>query len=175
MRYYAGIGSRKTPDNILEKMNKIAKWLAKREFILRSGGADGADYAFECGASSIDPKLVHLMLPWKKFNANIRNHGVECFVCGDDKDMADIAKTIHPAWHMCSHGAKALHTRNVAQILGPKIDSPVDFVIAWTDQGMKKGGTRTAILLAEKNNIPVFNLFNEESSDNLKSYLGIKK
>jgi len=172
MKYYTGIGSRKTPADVLSKMQQTASVLAKRGYVLRSGGADGADYAFECGAASINPKLVHLMLPWKNFNANIRNKGVFCFICGDNDKMREIASQVHPAWGNCSYGAKALHTRNVAQILGPELDCPSDFVIAWTDQGMKKGGTRTALMIAEQNNVPIFNVFNEQDKKRLKEFLG---
>lgn len=49
MRYYAGIGSRKSPQDILKFMVKIAKSLSD-SYILRSGGAVGADKAFEYGA-----------------------------------------------------------------------------------------------------------------------------
>ena len=48
--HYAGIGSRKTPDDVLAFMQRIAQWLAKRNYILRSGAAQGADTAFENGA-----------------------------------------------------------------------------------------------------------------------------
>lgn len=66
MEAYAGIGSRDTPEDILRLMAVVA---AKREddgFILRSGGADGADTAFESGVVSSDMKEIYL--PWKGFN-----------------------------------------------------------------------------------------------------------
>lgn len=50
---YAGIGSRQTPDDILELMHRIGSTLAINGFTLRSGGAVGADTAFEQGAVSI--------------------------------------------------------------------------------------------------------------------------
>ena len=42
MRYYAGIGSRRTPLAVCEQMTHIAKVLADMNYCLRSGGADGA-------------------------------------------------------------------------------------------------------------------------------------
>jgi len=39
---YSGIGSRETPDDILELMKAVAYKLAGRGYTLRSGGADGA-------------------------------------------------------------------------------------------------------------------------------------
>ena len=46
---YTGIGSRETPTAILDLMIAIGGVLAQRGFTLRSGGADGADDAFEQG------------------------------------------------------------------------------------------------------------------------------
>ena len=47
--YYAGIGSRNTPKEVLDVFESIGKYLALQGFVLRSGGADGADRAFERG------------------------------------------------------------------------------------------------------------------------------
>ena len=58
MNYYAGIGSRETPSEILKLFENVGKFLAKKNFILRSGHAPGADISFENGADKI------------KFNSN---------------------------------------------------------------------------------------------------------
>jgi hypothetical protein len=42
MKYYAGIGSRETPKDILDLISKIAIKLESLGYTLRSGGADGA-------------------------------------------------------------------------------------------------------------------------------------
>ena len=47
--YYAGIGSRETPGLMLGAFARIGEFLAKKGYTLRSGGADGADTAFEVG------------------------------------------------------------------------------------------------------------------------------
>ena len=52
MKYYAGIGSRKTPHDTCDLMTKIAIALDNRGYILRSGGAKGADKAFEAGSDT---------------------------------------------------------------------------------------------------------------------------
>lgn len=44
---YAGIGSRETPMEVLELMTKASTWLGARGYTLQSGGAIGADMAFE--------------------------------------------------------------------------------------------------------------------------------
>ena len=51
-----------------------------------------------------------------------------------------------------------MHSRNCHQILGYDLQSPVDAVVCWTPDGNVVGGTATAIRIALKYNIPVFNL-----------------
>lgn len=58
---YAGIGSRRTPPDVCADMTRIAQALGARGFTLRSGGAAGADQAFEEGAA--DQRLREIYLP----------------------------------------------------------------------------------------------------------------
>lgn len=54
MMYYAGVGSRETPQDVLKIMWKIGRYLALNGYTLRSGGgAKGADTAFENGCDSV--------------------------------------------------------------------------------------------------------------------------
>src|SRR5436305_1567732 len=111
--YYAGVGSRKTPEDALERMRHYAARLAERGFILRSGGAPGADTAFEEGTKDFPHHQRMIYLPWVGFN----NH-VEGVVVGNDMALMAIASRYHPKWACCKSGARKLHARNVAQILG---------------------------------------------------------
>ncbi|MEG2307097.1 MAG: hypothetical protein RSB94_07135 [Erysipelotrichaceae bacterium] len=69
-----------------------------------------------------------------------------------------IASEVHPAWDRCNEWARGMHSRNCHQILGYDLQHPVDAVICWTPRGNIQGGTATAIRIAIKYNIPVFNL-----------------
>ena len=69
-----------------------------------------------------------------------------------------IASEVHPAWDRCNEWARGMHSRNCHQILGYDLQSPVDAVICWTPDGAVVGGTSTAIRIAMKYDIPVFNL-----------------
>lgn len=69
-----------------------------------------------------------------------------------------IASEVHPAWDRCNEWARGMHSRNCHQILGYDLQSPVDVVICWTPDGKIQGGTATAIRIAMKYDIPVFNL-----------------
>jgi hypothetical protein len=69
-----------------------------------------------------------------------------------------IASEVHPAWDKCNDWARGMHSRNCHQILGYDLQSPVDAVICWTPNGAVVGGTRTALMIAMREGIPVFNL-----------------
>ncbi len=75
--------------------------------------------------------------------------------------MIEIAKRIHPNPSALTQGALKMHARNIAQVMGYQLNTPSDFVICWTPGGLEQGGTRTAIVFAKENNIPVYNLFND--------------
>lgn len=155
--YYAGIGSRKTPDTILADMRHIATVLEQQGYILRSGGADGADQAFEDGVNQSWNKEI--ILPWNGFNKKSTSRlGYTLLPDRMVPAAMEMASQIHPAWDRCSSVARAFHARNMAQILGPWLDRPVEFVVCWTPKGETVGGTATAIRLAQQKNIPVINL-----------------
>ena len=155
---YTGIGSRETPLSVIEKFIKpIANKLSERGYTLRSGGADGADKAFE--DNHYGKKEIYL--PWYNFN---RNESLNYKIC--DKAY-DLASKIHPVWGNLSHGGKKLHARNCYQVLGINLDKPSDMIICWTPGGEDVGGTRTAIKLAKLNNIPVINIYNYSSLEEI--------
>ncbi len=56
--FYTGVGNRDTPHEYLEKMTVLASLLEKEGCILRSGGAEGADTAFENGVRSLYNKEI---------------------------------------------------------------------------------------------------------------------
>lgn len=164
MKYYAGIGSRDTEFNIQQDMGSIARVLAIKGFTLRSGGARGADQAFELGCDQHQGRK-EIFLPWERFE----NNGSHLFSPSDE--AIKLASTIHPVFDRLSYKAKLLIARNMHQILGESLNDPVDFVLCWTDDGAETekqysrntGGTGSAIVLASRNNIPVFNLKNNSS------------
>ena len=80
-----------------------------------------------------------------------------------------IASEVHPAWDKCNEWARGMHSRNCHQILGYDLKSPVDAVICWTPNGKIQGGTATAIRIALKYNIPVFNLGTKDKESVLQS------
>lgn len=152
VRFYSGIGSRAAPYEALLQCTKIAEFLEHAGFTLRSGGAEGADKAFEVGV--IDPSKKVIFRP-KHCN----------------KAAEEIASKVHPAWGACTDYAKHLHGRNAMIVLGLNLDSPSEFVVAWTFDGKNRGGTRTALVLAKRRGIPTFNLADKEESKKFGLFL----
>lgn len=164
--FYAGVGSRETPSDVLELMTSLAAALERAGMILRSGGAGGADTAFEAGVS--DPANRIIYIPWKGFSGRGDELNV---VSSYTAAHAEIAARNHPRWGFCGRGAKALHTRNVAQVLGDDCKTPSEFVICWTVTGGPHGGTGQAIRIALEAGIPVLNLRLEEALCAAQAYL----
>lgn len=158
-KFYTGIGSRETPPEVLKLMRDIGAYLGSRGHTLRSGGADGADSAFEQGCDAVKGKK-EIYLPWRDFNGNKS----EFYRTMPEAEV--IAARLHPAWDRCSRGARSLHARNIHQVLGQDLKSPSKRVIFWaptSSDGTPKGGTRTAVVLALEWDIQVSNLSDGET------------
>ena len=151
---WAGIGSRQTPPAVLADMTELAGRMAEAGWHLASGGADGADTAFAAGTPGNQRTI---WLPWPRYNGL---SGPDCLTPTPDRlqECLAIAERLHPAWEKCSDGARQLHARNVAILLGPNLDHPVDVVVCWTEGGAISGGTGMGLRIAAEHGIPVFNL-----------------
>lgn len=152
--FYAGIGSRKTPQNVLNIIEVMAADLARRGLVLRSGGAAGADTAFEAGAITGQGKK-EILLPWNGYNDRNDEASQKVWI---PAQAYQVAAKFHPKWDHLSQGVKKLMARNVQIILGTELAHPVSFVICWTEGGKGQGGTGMALRLAEHLSIPIFDL-----------------
>lgn len=168
--FYTGIGSRETPQEVMEEMSLLASCFALRGWTLRSGGADGADLAFEYGCGD---GAKEIFLPWKGFN----NNASDLYEIPDA--AYEIAAKYHPAWLKLKTPTRRLMARNVQQVLGKNLDSPSSFVVCYTKDGCEShkdrtqstGGTGQAISIASKHKIPVINLNHEDAIDRLHNLL----
>lgn len=152
VNYYSGVGSRKTPEGIQKLMRTVSRLYCNSGWVLRSGGAGGADSAFESNAG--DLKEIYKADVYKSV----------------DKLVYERAKVIaaqyHPTWIKLPEYVKKLHARNVFQILGKDLRSPSNVVICWTPDGcinhfdrtVNTGGTGTAISVAYFSQVPIINL-----------------
>jgi hypothetical protein len=160
---YTGIGSRLTPPEVLARMRVLAGKLEACGFVLRSGGARGADTHFEVGVR--DRNNAEIYLPWPGFRGHWSSR---CYVTAE---AFALTARFHPHWSACSPNTKRLHARNGYQILGPDLASPSKFVACWTADGEASGGTGQAIRIAQAHDIPVFNLFDPTAEARLLASL----
>lgn len=174
MKFYTGVGSRQTPGAVLDLMREVGRVLAIQGWTLRSGAAEGADQAFEAGCDDVNGNK-QIFIAWDGFCGRKQgeNGVVQLRHCEQAKASA-MAASIHPAWDRLKRGAQGLHSRNCFQVLGEKLDSPSKFVVCYAaldKRGEPKGGTRTAIKLAEQSGVKVFNLYKEDDFNRIESWM----
>lgn len=187
---YTLIGSRSTPKEIMDLMEKFAYKAASKDYIVRSGGADGADTCAELGVKRYlkdnnlgehrQSDLMEIYLPWNNFNKRDSDEeGYYTLSNLPNKNLAyKLAEETHPAWDRCSNGAKSLHARNTMQILGDTLDKPSRFILCYGESEKKgnvipKGGTRTACKLGEKHGVEIFNLYLEEHRKRVEDWVSV--
>jgi len=186
VKYYTGIGSRKTPPEILKIMHTLAWHLADKGWTLRSGGAGGADNAFEngviqyCEDSDRYPTArdANIYLPWASFK-DVNQDYKDIYIYSNKIDRGVLAKAeqiaseIHPNWRACSRGAKGLHTRNIFQVVGhQRVEIPSRFLVCWApiSNNSISGGTRSAFELAKSKGVDVFNLILQEDFERISKF-----
>lgn len=147
--YYAGIGSRETPLVFLSLFEALGEYLGKQGLVLRSGHAIGADQAFERGCDRVRGKK-EIWLPWKRFEGSNSEYVLEL------QAAYDIAKVYHSRWDRLKPGAQKLQARNSHQVLGLDLNTPVSFIVCWTEGGLSGGGTGQAIRIGSAYNVPIF-------------------
>lgn len=171
-------------------MERIAFKLKGLGYILRSGAAAGADDAFWQGVCRYysdasyegDPNWERpegIYLPWDGFNDFEVDHPWDCFSTPFCKNKSvgfearRIAERLHPNWEACSKGAKAMHSRNVLQVLGDDLNTPSKFLICWakTRGDGISGGTAMAWSIAEEYGVPCFNLNNKIDLTRIEDWL----
>lgn len=138
---YAGIGNRKIPKWAHDSIVQRARLLQFDGYILRSGGAAGADSLFEYGTTlqgGAKEIFKKELFPPKWCVDLVRKHHKY------GKTMKDPI-TIQ------------LMARNCQIILGKYGDAPVDFVLAWCEDE-EVGGTAFGLTLARAYKIPVENM-----------------
>ena len=169
--FYTGIGARKVPKNIYILMIDIARYLEENNYILRSGGAEGCDEAFETGVKSFLKKDI--FLPYRDFNKNKSNLILDESNCLNSKKAWDLAKKFHPRFNKLADKGKKYMARNSFQVLGEDVDTEdkSDFLICWTAEARYVGGTSQAMRIADYYRIPIYNLANDHDRKNIFSLL----
>ena len=175
-KYYTGVGSRKTPKDVLLAMSRIAIRLGKSDYVLRSGGASGADTAFESALDNAEGEFRKAI--YRPYHTGEDTLNGWRWRNGSKWAVTWTANN-HPAWNRLNDYVKSLMVRNAFQVMGFNGTTPSEFLICWTPDGAesyedvnhKTGGTGMAIKLAHRSGVPVYNLQNDRSWIKLKERL----
>ena len=162
MKIYAGIGSRRLPSQFFSRLIRdISVELDGRGFTLSTGGARGSDQSFMAGAS----RPVQLWLPYDGFEGYTSSNQIH-------PDAYEMAERFHLYWGGLDTFGQRAHARNCHIALGADLQTPVKFVIAYTQDGRVTGGTATALRIARANQIPIFNIGSpSESMESLVKFI----
>lgn len=186
---YCGIGSRATPTVVLDLMTEIGMYFGKYGILLRSGGAAGADMAFENGCDAVKgPKEI--FFPSVRFNGRSAKEGAGRFYLGAPnvnntlamavgKKVWEKRPTVPCRWESLKEYTRMLMARNTLQLLGRNLSEPTNLIICWTTDGEATGGTGQALAMAEMANqnpkldyvIPILNLQREVDRNLITSVL----
>lgn len=180
MNSYAGIGSRYIPFEISCWMNEIGSYMAKWDWVLRSGGAKGSDTEFEKGCGN-GPKEIYL--PWPGFNGHestLSTISTSAYrIASKVWNSRFTDNNVQVPWERLKAYTKNFMARNCYQILGPGLNDPVKLVICWTKDGGETGGTGQALRLARminnggkyNNNIVIINLQKEAHRKTIRNIM----
>lgn len=176
LKSYAGIGSRKAPDDVLRFFIKASGALAELGYVVNSGGAAKSDEAFEKGTINF-PTQRRIYLPREPFRGKFADSNFGYYYENPhlefSKELKEKLELLcvqhHPGWIYLEEYTKEFMRRNCYQILTFDLNTPVDFVLTWTPCGAetadertsKTGGTGFAISLASSLGIPVYNIKKE--------------
>jgi hypothetical protein len=193
MRWYAGVGSRETPIEIWKLMYEVGFFMPFLGWGLSSGGAvkqpdtgpevDSADDAFYRGALASPVMNPATMLRIYLINARWEHYKVNPAV--GLLNSLDYPETWQEATEIMerARGTLAglrdaglkLHTRNVYQVLGHDLKTPVSQLMCYArpigNKGQVKGGTNTAVQVAVQANIPVMNLYEDETRQRVEAFV----
>lgn len=179
---YAGIGSRETPDYEYKLQRSLSNILTELGYGLSSGGCPkGGDIASFQGAyqhKTFDKSNHRIYLSWNGMSELYHDPAIGIYDAqrfANYEEASAIGLATRGSWNGLGRGGIAHHTRNVYQILGDDLCTPVKFVLCWAipvgKAGQVKGGTGTAVKLALSRGIPVWNLYHAEYRDRVEQLL----
>lgn len=162
---YAGIGSRAITPAETKKIHDLSSELAKLNFVVYSGNAEGSDVAFQRGSGG---KCV-LFLPWLSFNRQVFDPvapgaALAHYDVGDTLLGRISVQRYHPRPTSLSQGAHRMMCRNYHQVAGydapGEARPPASFVVCCADSTPTgvAGGTGQAVRIAADLGVPIWNI-----------------
>lgn len=167
--FVTGVGSRDISIDEYDLLFDIIYHIAGLGYVLRSGDASGSDNACQLGylqayKDGFIGAPYEAYVAWNSWRANPRTKLSWLIYPGQLRDWRRAELTmnwIHPAANKLRRGGRALHTRNIFQVLGLDLNTPSTGLVCCADadrNGVPKGGTRTAWVMARRRDIPCLNI-----------------
>lgn len=155
-RTYAVSGSRNLPNAVKSKFKRIASFLERKGITVRTNSSEGVGGIVE---DSLSDRENHSQ--WMRSGSVANNYWAS---------TTERAKTIAKQLMPNLEGAELDKVAaSVYQVLGTDLDTPVDFVIAYSPKDQPNRDAEV-IQLAEKLNIPVFNLADGNADEVFNNY-----
>ena len=164
MYAFTVVGSKGTRDEVMELGFQLSVVLLEAGWQGYSGNAPGMDKVLNRAMLKTNAFNGYIFLPWPKFET--RDLPDRCFdsftittPIGEECDS--VIKELIPWYDKLSQGPRKLHSRNVKQIKGKDLKTLSNLVIhsaKGKTSSKPQGGTRTAVVLGQKLNVPTFNL-----------------
>lgn len=164
MKAFTVVGSKGTLDEVMEVGFKLSVILLEAGLQGYSGNAPGMDKVLNRAMLKTNCFNGYIFLPWPKFETrDVPERCYDSFTIttpiGEECDKT--IQELIPWYGNLSQGSKKLHSRNVKQIKGKDLKHPSELVLhsaKGRTPDKPTGGTRTAVVLAQKLSIPTFNL-----------------
>lgn len=150
-------------DSRIQTCALVGYYLARRGKIINTGNADGCDSIYAIGANKVDPKLVHLYLPFETYNPHYIHPQNTIIYEADHPEWIPIAREQHYLYDTgLSKKAQKAMNRNAGIVLNSQL------VIAMPSR-IKSwgGGTGHGMKVAKAANIPLLNINKDETRDEL--------
>ena len=187
-KYCTLVGSRETPDLVVDYMFRTGRAMCDLGYRGRSGAAPGADTAFWKGAQAskrYDEVGFDNFLPnsWMFNNEKFgfikpdpANRIYDASTFDDNYEQAqEYAFKARGSFEGLKQGGIQLHTRNAYQVLGRGLNRPSRGLICWAipvgRQGKVKGGTNTAVQIALSEGVEVINLYHDHALRRIEAFL----
>lgn len=170
---YAGIGSKKAGPVICSKAQRLGYYLANREWTLYSSHSPNFEVNLELGADASSLGETLIFLPHSGYNGALSNFSEPL------PFSYAIAQELYSEWDSLNFKNKTIISNVCHQILGRNLESPVSFVLCWTEDGSStfhdipsdSGPVYFGIKLASMVGIPVFNLGSDTWRDRFITHL----
>lgn len=169
------VGSRSTPEDIIEIMKHTGRAIAKKGWVVRTGDAEGADKAFRLG-TNIEGGFLEVYTPQESSHISYHTWKYDQTEEVSMKLWNEFAnRSDRPRWDNMKKYTRNLMTRNVCQVMGYNLETASNCLICWTPDGVTEGknttgetgGTGHAIRVASHFGVPVRNLANQGHKDKI--------